>query len=64
MWETEEATKASEKVIAMGRLGEPEDIGRAVLFLASEASSYITGDNLVIDGGQMVALGSPMSKEE
>lgn len=35
----------------MGRLGEPEDIGYGALFLASDASSFITGAELVIDGG-------------
>lgn len=63
MWETEEATKASERLTAIGRLGEPEDVAKVVLFLASEAAAYITGDNIVIDGGQMVAFGSPMSDE-
>jgi NAD(P)-dependent dehydrogenase (short-subunit alcohol dehydrogenase family) len=35
----------------MGRLGEPEDIGAAVAFLASDDASWITGQTLVIDGG-------------
>ncbi|MBM3946766.1 MAG: glucose 1-dehydrogenase [SAR202 cluster bacterium] len=35
----------------IGRLGEPEDIGYGALFLASDASSFITGAELVIDGG-------------
>jgi len=35
----------------MGRLGEPDDVARAVLFLADPANTYITGQVLVVDGG-------------
>lgn len=35
----------------LGRLGEPEDVARAVLFLADPANTYITGQVLVVDGG-------------
>jgi len=38
-------------MIPLGRFGEPEDIGRAALFLASEEASYITGQVISVDGG-------------
>jgi 3-oxoacyl-[acyl-carrier protein] reductase len=50
--ELPEGVKAeSMKAIPMGRFGDPSDIANGVLFLASEAASYITGTTLVIDGG-------------
>jgi 3-oxoacyl-[acyl-carrier protein] reductase len=45
--------------IPMRRLGEPEDVGWAVRFLASEEAGYITGQTLIIDGGQVLPEGSP-----
>jgi NAD(P)-dependent dehydrogenase (short-subunit alcohol dehydrogenase family) len=42
----------------LGRIGEPEDIGSAITFLASDDSSWITGETLVIDGGQMIGAGA------
>lgn len=37
--------------VPLGRLGEPQDIAAAMLFLASDAASYITGQTIIIDGG-------------
>ena len=39
--------------IPLGRFGEPEDIAYGILFLASDASSFMTGQHLVMDGGQL-----------
>lgn len=40
--------------IPLGRFGKPEDIAYGVLFLASDASSFMTGQHLVMDGGQLM----------
>lgn len=52
----EELWKEHEEAVAantpMRRIGEPEDIGSAVAFLAGDTASWITGETLVIDGGQ------------
>ena len=39
------------KQIPLNRLGQPEDIAGGVIYLASDASLYVTGETLIIDGG-------------
>ena len=45
-----------ENRIPLGRLGQPEDIGGAVVFLASDMADYVTGAALLVDGGMFVNL--------
>lgn len=46
-----DALKAMEKIIPMGRVGRPEEIADAVLWLCSDAASYVTGQSISVDGG-------------
>jgi 3-oxoacyl-[acyl-carrier protein] reductase len=40
--------------IPQGRLGEVQDIGNAALFFATDEAGYITGQSLIVDGGQIL----------
>ena len=51
--------KAFMERVALGRIGEPEDIAGAAAFLASEDASFITGVNLAVDGGVSASNGQP-----
>lgn len=52
----EDIVKRSEKLIPIGRYGQPEEFAKVVLFLASPANTYMTGQSLIIDGGMLKAL--------
>ena len=52
----EEREKEMCKTIPLGRIGTPEEVGNLVAFLASNASSYITGQAINITGGQLMEL--------
>ena len=49
--------------IPLGRGGEPEEVAQAIVFLASELASYITGATLFVDGGQMASKFGTWSEE-
>jgi len=51
-----EVEKRLSSGVVLGRLGEPEDISKIVLFLASDDSSYMTGQIIAVDGGGNVVL--------
>jgi NAD(P)-dependent dehydrogenase (short-subunit alcohol dehydrogenase family) len=48
---SDEQRQAIAKNILLGRMGQPEDIGNAAVFLASDAAGYITGATLPVSGG-------------
>jgi Dehydrogenases with different specificities (related to short-chain alcohol dehydrogenases) len=52
-WLSVEDKKELEQEIPMGKFGAGEDIGKTVVFLASEASKYITGQIITVDGGMI-----------
>src|SRR5438270_1139626 len=48
-----EARRATEAMIPLGRLGQPDDLAGAVLFLASDESRWVTGSTVTVDGGYL-----------
>lgn len=48
--------QSTEKLIPMGRVGQPQELASAILFLASDEASYITGAALPVDGGRSAVL--------
>jgi len=54
LWEDEARRAARERVTPLRRIGEPEDVAGAAVFLASRAGAYVTGQCIVVDGGVTV----------
>lgn len=52
LWRNAAMLKASEAGIPLQRIGEPEDVAGAVVFLVSRAGSYMTGETILVDGGR------------
>ena len=55
LWENPELLKAANATTPMRRIGEPDEIAGAAIFLASAAGRYVTGQTLVVDGGTTIA---------
>jgi len=56
-WSTSEAKEELLKLIPSGRVGTPDDIGKAVVWLASDDSDYVNGTTLFVDGGMTLYPG-------
>ncbi len=56
-WDTPEAERKLLQLIPYGRVGEPEDIASAAVWLCSDASDYVTGTTLFVDGGMTLYPG-------
>ncbi len=56
-WNTQAALKSLLKLVPYGRIGEPDDIARAAVWLASDQSDYVVGTTLFVDGGMTLFPG-------
>ncbi len=58
LWENPKTLAATNAATPLGRIGEPDEIAGAAVFLASAAGRYVTGQTLVIDGGTTISSGA------
>jgi len=61
IWGNPLMLKEIENATALGRIAEPEEITNAAIFLASEASSYVTGQTITLDGGHFASVQTMLS---
>ncbi|EQB12191.1 SDR family NAD(P)-dependent oxidoreductase [Sphingobium lactosutens] len=57
LWEDEDNLARALSGTPLGRIGEPDDVAGAALFLASDMARYITGQTIIVDGGATVTVG-------
>jgi NAD(P)-dependent dehydrogenase (short-subunit alcohol dehydrogenase family) len=57
LWENPDTLKAVTKTTPLRRIGEPHEIAGAAVFLASPASTFMTGQTMIVDGGSMIGVG-------
>ena len=57
LWENPETLKAATRGTPMRRIGRPEEIAGAAVYLAASASTYMTGQVMVVDGGSTIGVG-------
>jgi NAD(P)-dependent dehydrogenase (short-subunit alcohol dehydrogenase family) len=54
LWENPSISRRQSENLPMRRLGEPDDIAGAAVFLSSQAARYMTGQSIVVDGGMVI----------
>jgi NAD(P)-dependent dehydrogenase (short-subunit alcohol dehydrogenase family) len=54
LWEDPKTRRLAEADAALGRIGGPDEMAGAVVYLASPAASFVTGQTLVLDGGRLL----------
>jgi NAD(P)-dependent dehydrogenase (short-subunit alcohol dehydrogenase family) len=64
LWDNPKIANAAAAATPLRRLGDVDDVSGAVVFLSSPAARYITGQTLVIDGGQLISSGGSLGESE
>jgi NAD(P)-dependent dehydrogenase (short-subunit alcohol dehydrogenase family) len=56
LWENPKIAKATEATMPLRRIGDPDDVAGVVVFLSSPAGRYITGQEIIVDGGTLISI--------